>query len=121
MAANQQDDFDVLKFFITVMVLLTLIVGGFAAVLESKVSDTTKKIKAEIATLHKMDEEAREPQFRDWIARDREGRNTGTGTSADFKAVMSNDASKAGLRVTDTAEQGTIPLPNGTIELRFRL
>jgi hypothetical protein len=121
MAASQQDDFDVLKFFITVMVLLTLIVAGFAGVLESRVSDTTHKIKAEIATLHKMDEEARDAQFRDWIARDREGRNTGTGTSADFKALMSNNANKVGLHVTDTAEQGTIPLPNGTIELRFRL
>ncbi|MEZ0228620.1 MAG: hypothetical protein ACAI25_08345, partial [Planctomycetota bacterium] len=58
MAASQQDDFDVLKFFITVMVLLTIIVAGFAAVLQGKVSDTTKKIKTEIKTLQAMDEMA---------------------------------------------------------------
>src|SRR5277367_6265044 len=110
MATTQQDDFDVLKFFITVMVLLTFIVGGFAAVLESKVSDTTRKIKSEIATLHQMDEVARDPQLREWIARDREGRNTGTGSSADFKAVVSTDANKCNLHVTNLSEQGSIEL-----------
>lgn len=121
MAASQQDDFDVLKFFITVMVLLTLIVAGFAAVLQTKVSDTTKKIKAEIATLHQMDELARDQQFRDWIARDREGLNTGSGTSADFKALVNDHATKCGLRVNESSEQGALDLGGGTRELRFRV
>src|SRR5439155_7429407 len=89
MAANQQDDFDVLKFFITVMVLLTVIVAGFAAVLQTKVSDTTKKIKAELITLNTMDEAAgKDVNFREWVSRDREGRNVGQGSSGDFKARM---------------------------------
>src|SRR4051812_36128281 len=122
MAANQQDDFDVLKFFITVMVLLTVIVAGFAAVLQGKVSDTTKKIKAEVATLTQMDDVAlKDLQFREWIARDREQKNVGTGTSADFKALLNDHAQKNGLRVTDSSEQGTIELGGGTRELRFRV
>jgi hypothetical protein len=122
MAANQQDDFDVLKFFITVMVLLTIIVAGFAAVLQGKVSDTTKKIKTEIKTLKAMDEMAlKDLQFREWISRDREGRNVGQGSSADFKALLNDHAQKNGLRVTDSSEQGTIELGGGTRELRFRV
>src|SRR5258708_5567973 len=100
MAANQQDDFDVLKFFITVMILLTVIVGGFAAVLESKVADTTKKIKIELATLHQMDDLARtDTNFREWIGKEREGRNQGTGSAADFKALVNDHARKANLNV----------------------
>lgn len=121
MATNQQDDFDVLKFFITVMALLTVIVAGFAAVLQSKVSDTTKKIKAEISTLNTMKTESADPSFRDWIARDRENRNNGQGSSSDFKALYNTTAAKCGLRVTDSSEQGAIELGNGTRELRFRL
>ena len=122
MAANQQDDFDVLKFFITVMILLTVIVAGFAAVLQGKVSDTTKKIKSEIATLEQMDEIAlKDLTFREWIARDREGRNVGQGSSADFKALLNDHAQKNGLRITNTSEDGTSEIGGGTRELRFRL
>jgi hypothetical protein len=120
-ATQQQDDFDVLKFFITVMVLLTVIVAGFAGVLEQKVSDTTRRIKAEIATLHQMDELARDPAFREWIAREREGRNTGQGSSADFKALLNDHATKTGLKVTESSELGAQELGNGTRELTFRL
>jgi hypothetical protein len=122
MATAQQDDFDVLKFFITVMVLLTIIVAGFAAVLQGKVADTTKKIKAEIATLEQMDEVAsKDLAFREWVQRDREGRNVGQGSSGDFKARMNENAGKQGLKVTDSSEQGAIELGGGTRELRFRV
>lgn len=121
MAASQQDDFDVLKFFITVMVLLTVIVAGFAGVLQGKVNDTTKKIKIEIATLQQMDEVAgKDNQFREWVLRDRENRNTGQGSAADFKALINDRAQKNGLRITDSSEQGSMEIGGGTRELRFR-
>jgi hypothetical protein len=121
MAAQNKDDFDVLKFFITVMALLTAIVAVFAIVLYGKVSATTKDIKRELATLQEMDKLAGDAPFRDWIGREREGKNQGTGTPADFKALLSDHAGKIGLHVKDTGEAGTIEHPGGTRELRFRL
>src|SRR5581483_9015324 len=60
MAAQGKDDFDVLKFFITVMALLTAIVAVFAFVLYGKVSSTTKEIKRELATITEMDKLAQD-------------------------------------------------------------
>ena len=122
MATNQQDDFDVLKFFITVMVLLTVIVAGFDIMLQAQVSDLTRKIKIERSTLNQMNDLAGDAQFREWIARDRENRNLGGGSSADFKALLTDRASKLGLKVENTTEQGNgQDLGNGTRELRFRV
>jgi hypothetical protein len=121
MAAQQQDDFDVLKFFITVMLLLTVIVGGFAAVLQSKVSDTTKQIRRELSTLEAMDKMAGDAQFRDWIARERESKSNGSGSTADFKALVSDHARRIGLNVKDTREAGQIEHPGGTRELQISI
>src|SRR5205085_9553731 len=122
MAANQQDDFDVLKFFITVMILLTVIVAGFAAVLYGKYTDTTKKIKIELKTLEEMDAVAgKDVNFRDWVQRDREGRNVGQGSAGDFKARVTRNAETQNVRITNMNEQGTRPPGGGTLELRFQV
>jgi hypothetical protein len=120
-AVQARDDFDVLKFFITVMGLLTVIVAVFAGLLESKVAQTTKSIHSELATLTEMDKVAADAPFREWIVREREGKNQGSGTPADFKALLSDHAQKIGLVVKDTNEAGTVEHPGGTRELRFRL
>ena len=60
-------------------------------------------------------------QLRDWIAREREGRNQGTGSAADFKALVNDHARKASLNVRDTGEAGQVEHPGGTRELRFRM
>jgi hypothetical protein len=119
--ATNHDDFDVLKFFITVMVLLTVIVAGFAIMLQTQVSDLTRRVKVENDTLKKMDELANDAQFREWIARDREGRNVAHGSSADFKALLSVNAGKHGLKVENTTEQSGQDMGNGMRELRFQV
>ncbi|MBI3723806.1 hypothetical protein HY251_07635 [bacterium] len=118
---RDQDEFDILRFLMTVLGLLTIVVGVYAALTGSQVSQANAEIKREVLVLDQMDKLAKDPAFRDWIAREREGRNQGTGSAADFKALLNDHARKQGLNVRDTGEAGTIDHPGGTKELRFRM
>ena len=69
MAAKNEDDFDVLKFFIAVMVLLTAFVGGYALYLRGQVGQLTNQIKAQVRQLGEMKQLSMDPSFREWIAR----------------------------------------------------
>jgi len=68
MASKKKDEFDVLTFFIYVMVLLTVIVAGFAALNYTKVAEVSRDIKIEIRKLESMQELALDEELRDWVA-----------------------------------------------------
>lgn len=121
MAQQNKDDFDVLKFFITVMALLTAIVAGFAVYLQGQVSTKTKQIKAEISTLKEMDKLALDAPFREWIGRERDTKTDSSGSSGDFKALITLQARDAAINIRDIADGGKIDNPGGTQELRFRV
>jgi hypothetical protein len=89
MAARGEDDFDVLKFFIAVMVLLTTFVGAYAFYLRSQVVQLSTQIKAQVRTLDEMKKVAEDAPFREWISRERETHQGDRGNSVtDFKALL---------------------------------
>jgi hypothetical protein len=118
-----KDEFDFLTFFIYVMLLLTVIVGGFAALNQRKVSDVTKQIKREIYNLEQMQEVALDEDFRTWVVKDREGSasTTSRGT-ADFQGLYIKLARHPEHRLVleNHTLEGSIPHPGG-VELPFRL
>ena len=69
--AKQGEEFDVLTFFIYVMVLLTLIVGGFALLNRSRLNKDSLKLKGAVRGLGEMEELALDEDFRNWISRER--------------------------------------------------
>jgi hypothetical protein len=109
MAAKNEDDFDVLKFFIAVMVLLTAFVGGYALYLRGQVNQLTLQIKAQVRQLGEMKQLALDPPFREWIARDRENRVPANGqTPTDFKALLVTELPKFQITYTLLTQDGAI-------------
>jgi hypothetical protein len=89
MAARNEDDFDVLKFFIAVMVLLTAFVGCYAFYLRSQVLQLSTQIQTQVRTFEEMRKVADDAPFREWIARERESHQGDRGSSVtDFKALL---------------------------------
>ncbi len=122
--ASKNDDFDILTFFISVMLLLTVLVGGFAALYYRRVSVATASVKKEIGFLRAMGKLAKEDGLKGWISREREGaqQNTGNRSAADFQALYLklSRAPQHRLTLTNHTLEGSIPHPGGT-ELPFRL
>lgn len=121
MARSQDDGFDVVTFYIYVMALLTVIVGGFALWNRKKVEDEGKRIKAEVIKLDQMKQLATDPDLRAWIARERGAQETNSPNSADdFQALCRQHASQNQITIVSQQAQGTRDLPDGR-ELTFRL
>lgn len=124
MAKAKADDFDILTFFISVMLLLTVLVGGFAALYFRRVSVATDNVNREIGFLRAMGKLAKEEDLKAWISREREGaqQNTGSRKTADFQALYLklSRAPQHRLNLTNHTLEGSIPHPGGT-ELPFRL
>lgn len=99
--AKQGEEFDVLTFFIYVMVLLTLIVGGFALLNRSRLNKDTLKLKGAVRGLSEMEELALDEDFRSMIARERNNtRLSKTGrenTQSEFRALGLSLANRQGL------------------------
>ena len=122
----KQEEFDVLTFFIYVMGLLTLIVGGFALLNKSKLKKESLKLRSSVKALGKMETIALDDQFREWVARERTNKLHGKqGTTTEFKALCLNEAQRRGLagalqgRITS---QGVREDPRSrTKEATFRL
>lgn len=122
--ASKKDEFDVLTFFIYVMLLLTVIVGGFAGLNQRKVSAASATIKREIKFLEAMQKQAMDEDLRSWIARDREsGRGGSVGRGApDFQALiikLSRERQHP-VRIENQSQEQAIPHPGG-FEIPFRL
>jgi hypothetical protein len=99
--AKQGEEFDVLTFFIYVMVLLTLIVGGFALLNRSRLNKDTLKLKGAVRGLSEMEELALDEDFRSMISRERNNArlsNTGReNTQSEFRALGLSLANRQGL------------------------
>jgi len=99
--AKQGEEFDVLTFFIYVMVLLTLIVGGFALLNRSRLNKDSMKLKGAVRGLGEMEELALDEDFRNWISRERSNdRLSGSGrdnTQGEFRALGLSLANRQGL------------------------
>ncbi|MBL4848856.1 MAG: hypothetical protein JKY65_25315 [Planctomycetes bacterium] len=100
--AQKSEEFDVLTFFIYVMVLLTLIVGGFALLNRNKLGKDTLKLKGAVRGLGKMEELALDEDFRDWISRERNNAvlsNTDRdNTTGEFRGLVFSLAARQGLQ-----------------------
>jgi hypothetical protein len=120
--ASKKDEFDVLTFFIYVMLLLTVIVGGFAALNQKKVSGVTKTIKREIIFLDQMTKLAQDDDLRANIARERTSGSTASGTAPDFQALIIKLSRNRAhpLRIDNQSQDNPITHPGG-MELPFRL
>lgn len=118
--ARKADEFDGLTFYIYVMALLTVIVGGFAGWNWKKVDKKVKEIKNEKYKLEQMEQIALDPEFRNWVARDREAAGTGGGNRTDFEALIHNLTMRGGLNVTARNSQGARTVAGGQ-ELTWRL
>lgn len=118
--AKKPDEFDGLTFYIYVMALLTVIVGGFAAWNWKKVDKKAKEIKIELNKLKSMEEIALDPEFRGWVAREREAAGTGGGNRTDFEALIHNLTMRGGLNVTSRNSQGARTVGGGQ-ELTWRI
>jgi hypothetical protein len=120
-AKSDSESFDVLTFYIYVMALLTVIVGGFALWNKKKVDAEVVRIKAENTKLTAMEGLAADTDLRGWIARDREGRNAaGGGTPADFQALYLQRSRENGVQISNHTSQGSRQINGGT-ELVYRL
>ena len=121
MAGKSDESFDVLTFYIYVMALLTVIVGGFALWNKQKVKAEVQRVKGELSSLTLMEELAGDADLRGWIAREREGRNTaGGGTPADFQALYLARSRENGVQIGTHTSQGSRPMAGGA-ELTYRL
>ncbi len=121
--AAKEEEFDVLTFFIYVMVLLTVFVGGFALLNYRKVSKEASRIATEVRLLDEMQKIAVDEDFRDLVARDREARAGAAGGAlglADFQQKFINEARRNGLRVENHSREGVINRRTGE-EYPFRL
>lgn len=117
----KKDEFDVLTFFIYVMLLLTAIVGGFAALNYTKVSEERKQIRINVTKLAAMQELAMDEQFREHIGLDRKNQQTIVGgSSADFQALYLSRARENNVEIGTHSLEGTVNHPGG-VELPFRL
>ncbi|MDF1665370.1 MAG: hypothetical protein P1V97_26650 [Planctomycetota bacterium] len=117
--SKDNDEFDVLTFFIIVMVVLTVIVGLFAFMLKKRVDAESKKITKEIRNLTSIRELASEKKFKDWIQREREGKSEG-GSGTEFSARLEKSARLYGVRVDRQDSKPVVP-GNGFLELPFNL
>lgn len=123
MAGGKEEEFDVLTFFIYVMILLTVFVGGFALLNYRKVSKESQKIQTEVRLLAEMTKLAMDEEVRGFVARDRELRATQAGgipSLANFRQIYTNEARRRGLQIENDAQEGVINLRNGE-EYPFRL
>ena len=118
--AEKKEEFDVLTFFIYVMVLLTVLVSGMAAINYSQLSQVRRSVKSELGRLKQMETLALDEDFRSWITREREGAGTGKGSVADFQQLYVNGARRQRLVLETHTQEGTIN-HRGGIELPFRL
>lgn len=102
MAKQGGEEFDVLTFFIYVMVLLTLIVGGFALLNRSRLGKDSLKLKGAVRGLGEMEELALDQDFRDWISRERNNARLSTtgreNTQSEFRALGLSLAARQGLQ-----------------------
>lgn len=106
---RENEDFDVLKFFITVMVLLTTFVAGYAIKLRMDSRELSDKIVGQIRTLGEMKKIATDPPFREWVARERESKSGDRERSpTDFKALVVSEASKFNLNLTNYEQQSAV-------------
>lgn len=122
MAARNEDDFDVLKFFIAVMVLLTTFVSGYGFYLRSQVNQLSLQIRAQVATLDDMKKIADDPAFRDWVARERETHQGQRGNSVtDFKALLDQVAREQHVQITTGPNQEQARDYKVAIEIPFRM
>ena len=119
MATKNNDEFDVLTFFIIVMVVLTVIVALFAYVLKNRVAGESKKITREINNLRSLQELAQDKKFKNWIQREREGRTEG-GASVEFDARLEQSSNRFGVTLDRLDRKGIIP-GQGFRELPFNL
>jgi hypothetical protein len=122
--AGKKDEFDVLTFFVYVMLLLTVIVGGFAGLNQRKVNAVSNDIRKEIKFLAAMQKQAMDEDLRGWISRDRDSGSKGSvgRGAADFQALiikLSRDR-RHPLRIENQSQEQPIPHPGG-FELPFRL
>jgi hypothetical protein len=122
--AAKKDEFDVLTFFVYVMLLLTVIVGGFAGLNQRKVNAVSNTIKKEIKFLAAMQKQAMDEDLRGWIARDRENKGKGSGAQGapDFQALiiaLARDL-RHPVRIENQSQEQAIP-HRGGFELPFRL
>jgi len=120
--AAREDEFDVLTFFIYVMILLTVIVAGFALLNRSKVTKLERTVAAEVRALKEMEKLLADPDFRDLIAKDREGQanlEQGGGLS-DFQQLYINSARRNGVDLVNHTREGMVNRRGGS-EWPFRL
>lgn len=100
--AQKGEEFDVLTFFIYVMVLLTLIVGGFALLNRSRLEKDTMFLRGAVRGLSEMEETALDDQFREWVARERSSARLSAGgqgnTTTEFKGLIISLAARQGLQ-----------------------
>ncbi len=109
MAAREQDDFDVLKFFITVMALLTVFVTGYALYLRSQVTTLSSQIRSQVNLLVEMKKIAQDPQLKDWLARERESKQGDRSrTPSDFKALLIDASPRFNLQLTQYLQEPMI-------------
>lgn len=109
--AAQEDEFDVLTFFIIVMAVLTAIVGFFAWVLHGKVQKQSKKIVREISNLDKLQDLAVNDKFQNWIQREREGKAE-QGEAHEFNARIIASARRYRIDITRLDPKPRIPRPS---------
>lgn len=120
--ASKKDEFDVLTFFIYVMLLLSVIVGGFAALNKKKVNTVTAKIKSEIIFLDRMSKLAMDDDLREHIARERKSGTSARGGAPDFQAlIIKLSRNRAHPLKIDNQSQDTPITHPGGMELPFRL
>lgn len=112
-AANNNDEFDVLTFFIIVMVVLTLIVGVFAYVLFGNVDKESRRIKTELRNLTRMQEMATDKKLRNWIAQEREGGGQ-QGDTTEFAARLVTSSNAYNVKIT--RRNAKMPIVSGGIE-----
>lgn len=91
--SQENDEFDVLTFFIIVMGVLTAIVGLFAYLLHGKVKDESRQISIQLKSFKTMQDLALDEKFRDWIGRENEGKLE-SGKATEFTARIQQSAAR---------------------------
>ncbi|RMG08963.1 MAG: hypothetical protein D6731_20790 [Planctomycetota bacterium] len=120
--AGKKEEFDFLGFYIFFMLLLSVIVGGFAVLNRREVAEADRLLRREVRFLEEMGRLARDEDFRALIAKSRQGSAGVSGSTADFQALyikLARDPQHR-LQLENHSLLGSITHPDGE-EFPFQL
>ncbi len=105
-----EDGMDILKFFIAIMSVLTVLVAGMAGLNWSRATGLASEIEDQQATLEMMKGIAKSKELRDMIAKDRASKDLVDVLKKDLGEHLQQTASRMGISLIEFKKEGAAGL-----------